>query len=628
MSDRLIRLFALLKDLYGRKVIHVGSVYVLGALLVIANAEAIIDLIGWPALARPLLGAIAAGFPIALYLAWAYDLTPSGIVRDQGANPSPWLKVLVTFTTILLAIVGFRLPPLPPPDPDDDATPGLPVVAILPFESLGDRERAEFFSTGLRDQLENALTSAAGNSFTMRSNGFVDAFAGLRADSIARALGGVSFFIDASVTHLPDSITVIVDLVDGTGAIKESRRISTLADGPPHGLIDLLMDSVAGILRPALGRQIEIRAWLAGTSSTEAFQLRYRAHQAVGEAEALLSCSGPCGSPFEADTAAAAMLFRQADSMLVEASRIDRDWLEPILARGEIADRRAILAMRVSGGPADARPHLEAGIELAGRVLRREPDLAAALALRGRLRWHMRAWGIASGDSALRLLDEAEADLRAALRTNPGSPAAAAGLSEILYMERHEYREALSLASRAYATDAFMEDANIVINRAAMSALEMGDDTEAAEWCHEGIRRFPGQNHHLSCLIEVMAWGDGPANADSAWLLLEEATRNTPADYSQRVFAVNSLTVAAVLARLGLADSALAVIDATLDRARASFPSVAFLSQYEAAARFRAGDLAGGRRAFAEFHQAMPDFARVQARTRKLRNWVTLPAAR
>jgi tetratricopeptide (TPR) repeat protein len=72
-----------------RRVIRVAGVYLVGAFALIQGANAALDMAGAPAwVARVVLALIVLGFPVAVALAWAFDLTPGGIARTRsGAAP-------------------------------------------------------------------------------------------------------------------------------------------------------------------------------------------------------------------------------------------------------------------------------------------------------------------------------------------------------------------------------------------------------------------------------------------------------------------------------------------------------------------------------------------------------------
>jgi hypothetical protein len=82
---------SLFKELKRRKVFTVGIAYLLIAWLFAQVLQLVFESFGTPEwMIKTALVLLAVGFPLALFLAWAYELTPDGIKRDHEANrPRP-----------------------------------------------------------------------------------------------------------------------------------------------------------------------------------------------------------------------------------------------------------------------------------------------------------------------------------------------------------------------------------------------------------------------------------------------------------------------------------------------------------------------------------------------------------
>ena len=320
------------------------------------------------------------------------------------------------------------------------------------------------------------------------------------------------------------------------------------------------------------------------------------------------------------DPAAAQRDFAAADSILAVATRRAPDWLDPRMARARVAGQWALSLL----GPTRDRPAAAAvfdtGITQANAALADDPESAEALALRGHLRWRKTqlAW---TGDDAAKaeVIDQAEADLRAALELDPRQVVAAASLREILYWERRSFAEARSYALQAFRQDAYLDRANEIINRISLSAFEVGDDQDAMEWSLRGLRRAPEAPIHHGAILDIMAWGRVDPDPDEAWRHLRAITERwpRPADHY-------GYCVAAVLARAGLADSARAVLARHLDGLD---PPVRRKNlDLEAAVRFRLGETERARELFDTFRQLEPEDARQAASARILREFVEPPS--
>ncbi len=112
-------------ELQRRHVYKVGAAYAVAGWLLVQAVTQVLPLFDISALVqRIIVLVVIAGFPVALVLAWIFDLTPSGIVRtddpltDEAAVPSPPQRRLdrqlnYLLGALLLLGTGFSLPSAP-----------------------------------------------------------------------------------------------------------------------------------------------------------------------------------------------------------------------------------------------------------------------------------------------------------------------------------------------------------------------------------------------------------------------------------------------------------------------------------------------------------------------------------
>src|SRR5438270_8957767 len=104
--------------------------------------------------------AIVIGFPVALVLAWAFELTPEGVQRSEAVTrPSrgrAWLYVVVLAAFASLGLFLIVRHPRAPNESSNSKS-----IAVLPFESLSDDKSNAYFAEGIQDEILTRLSKVA-----------------------------------------------------------------------------------------------------------------------------------------------------------------------------------------------------------------------------------------------------------------------------------------------------------------------------------------------------------------------------------------------------------------------------------------------------------------------------------
>jgi TolB-like protein/predicted TPR repeat methyltransferase len=222
-------------ELRRRNVIRVGIFYAVGSWLVLQVADVLFGLIGVPDWSLRLVGGILLlGFPFALVLAWAFELTPEGLKREkdvdrsQPATTETGKKLDVAIIVMLAVAIGvvaldrYTRAPEPAATSDTEAArteAPAPVqaaelsIAVLPFVNMSGDPENEYFSDGLSVELLNVLAKIDDFRVAGRTSSF--AFKG--KDQDLRAIGeklDVVHILEGSVRKQGNTVRVTAQLID------------------------------------------------------------------------------------------------------------------------------------------------------------------------------------------------------------------------------------------------------------------------------------------------------------------------------------------------------------------------------------------------------------------------------
>jgi TolB-like protein/Tfp pilus assembly protein PilF len=196
-----------------RKVYRVAVAYIIVSGGIIQIASAVFpawELPNWSQ--RLVIVLLLSGFPIALILAWAFDVTPQGIkptptIAVPGAHRRRNVIMLVATGVIISAAAGFFLLPRAVARKLDKS------IAVLPFENLSDDKENAFFADGMQDDILTNLSKIGELKVISRTS--VMGYRGKTAN--VREIGkqlGVSNILEGSVRRSGNKVRVNVQLID------------------------------------------------------------------------------------------------------------------------------------------------------------------------------------------------------------------------------------------------------------------------------------------------------------------------------------------------------------------------------------------------------------------------------
>jgi TolB-like protein len=207
---------------------------------------------------------LLAGFPVAVIIAWAVELTPQGIrltagTDQQGAPPRAPIsrKWDVAIIVVLAVALGFSLWDRDRATTEESrvASSGIaidPSIAVLPFLNLSSDENQEYFSDGLADELLHKLAKIEGLRVASRTSSFT--FKGSNDDmqTIAEKLG-VANVLEGSVRRSGETFRITVQLIEAAGG---THLWSETFDRELDDILavqDEIAETVAARLRITLG---------------------------------------------------------------------------------------------------------------------------------------------------------------------------------------------------------------------------------------------------------------------------------------------------------------------------------------------------------------------------------------
>ena len=208
-------------ELKRRNVYKVAVAYAIVGWLLVQIATQVFPFLEIPTwVVRLVIALVAIGFPIALVIAWAFEITPQGIERTEVADTMPaaagqtkraWIYVAIVGAVLSVGLFflgryGFR---------NAARTSELPAksIAVLPFDNLSRDPDNAYFAEGVQDEILTRLAKVADLKVISRTSTqrFKSAPPDLR--DIAKQLG-VMNVLEGSVQKANDQVRVNVQLIN------------------------------------------------------------------------------------------------------------------------------------------------------------------------------------------------------------------------------------------------------------------------------------------------------------------------------------------------------------------------------------------------------------------------------
>ena len=476
----------LIGELRRRRVFRMTAMYIIGSWAVLQVADLLFPAIGIDESAlRWVWIALIAGFPLAAFFSWRYDIGTGGITltppADGVTDESLALhKVDYVFLLVLLAIAVFTVSTMTQRVMEEQSALDIapetrdinPLsVAVLPLENLNPATTEQYFVAGMHDSLISSLGRVSALQVTSRTSARrVNTSQGI--PQVGRTLG-VANVVEGSVFRDGNLVRISIKLID---AASDQHIWSETYEQPFDGVMAIqasVARSVARVIEAhltsvdeeQLARSLEIRPATFEAYLRATFQFHKETQEGYQRGIEILE---------EA-------LANDPTSALAYAA-LGQGYMElvhTILPKSEAASRAKVAAEKaLELDPTLAEAHLarglyqwygewnfEAGFASMDRALELNPSLAAA--------WYARAWfleqfgdddeAIIAGEKTVELsplnnffrgwlaeqyrdageYDKAEKMVESVLSLNPNEPLSLYALGN-LHLEQGRYEEAIA----------------------------------------------------------------------------------------------------------------------------------------------------------------------------------------
>jgi TolB-like protein/Tfp pilus assembly protein PilF len=426
---------------------------------------------------------IAIGFPIALFIAWAFELTPEGIKSTEDADATAkqsrgraWIYVAVVgaVLSIGLFVLGRYTAGNATPRHSEAAT-GIPQksIAILPFENLSEEKANAYFAEGIKDEILTKLAAVRDLKVISRTSTAKYQSKPDNLKTVAQELG-VSTILEGAVQRAGDKVRINVQLIDAQTdghlwAKSYDRDFKDIL-----GVESEVAQEIAETLRANLSPSESHALASTRTPDTEAYDVFLRGEYELRQAE---------------QYSRTAEAYDRADAFYRQALARDPNFAE---AAAELARSRLSRHWFVSPFTATELEEVKSLIDRALALAPNSPEAHSALGL-------FFYWGHRQYEAAL-------TEFNRTLELQPNNASARQNCASV-YRRRGEWERSLADSQRAQELDP--RDTGIPDNTAATYLLlRLWKDAE--RWLSRSLAIDPHNMQAASALLitRLNATGD------------------------------------------------------------------------------------------------------------------------
>lgn len=510
-------------ELRRRKVFRVAAAYAVLAWLIIQVAETTFDPLGIPLWGQTLVIVILLlGFPVAIALAWALELTNEGIALDTRSMARRHNVLMLAVIVIAFGIGAFYLIDAgDQPSAETDAEEETPMpasqpnsIAVIPFISIGTDMQNAAFADGLAEELLNLLSQLDELQVAARTSSFYFRNKDIELAELSARLG-VNHILGGTVRRNGNEMRVRAELIDATTGFEiwsdtYDRQLDDI-----FSMQSEIARAVVDQLELALSTESEAELQRTPTSSVRAYDLYLQARglrrQAIGQAglNAALEMfnralridpdfaeahAGVCETYLDKyDDSHAIENFTAAEGACRRALTFETTAAAVYTALGELYLH--------SGQPIDAEREFRLAIE------RKLDDVDAHV-------------GLAEALASRRQFEEAEAAFKRAIALEPGYWGGYAALGRF-HASRGDFVEAAESYRRVTE---LMPDNAVAFSQLGGTLVQQGEFAAAARAFEQSLELAPGYSAYSNTGAMYYYLGE----FDKSVKYLEQAVRLAP----------------------------------------------------------------------------------------------------
>ena len=227
-------------ELKRRNVVKVAGAYAIVGWLLVEVTSTVLPTFDAPQwVVQTITFVIILGFPLALIFAWAYELTPDGLIKEKDVDRSESTTHntgrkldFIIITVLVLALVYFGFDKFvvdPSRDAElvqttteaiteqaaesDQAKSAEKSIAVLPFENRSNREEDQFFTDGIHDDLLTTIAKIGSMKVISRTSVMEYRDTIKKIPQIAKELG-VAHILEGGIQRSGNQVRINVRLID------------------------------------------------------------------------------------------------------------------------------------------------------------------------------------------------------------------------------------------------------------------------------------------------------------------------------------------------------------------------------------------------------------------------------